>query len=190
MSRTYPRIAALKTAAQFQAHVASLGTTLPFDAVLQSAPESPLAAAIDTSAGPRRQPVLHPADGGLGRHDRRTAHRAHAPALAALRRERREVDLGRRGGRRPARRPRQPEPVVLGPTSEADLVQLRDDLLAGTASAGLDTDDLVIGLQLTHSGRYSRPDPDKQTEAAGRLSASGARSPRQPGRPGAAADRR
>ena len=43
MSRTYPRIAALKTAAQFQAHVAALGATLPFDADLQSAPESPLA---------------------------------------------------------------------------------------------------------------------------------------------------
>ncbi len=39
---------------------------------------------------------------------------------------------------------------------------MRDDLIAAHRSAGLGTDDLVIGLQLTHSGRYSRPDPDKQ----------------------------
>ena len=51
MSRTYPRIAALKTAAQFEAHVAAIGATLPFEAQVQPSPESPLAAAIDTSAG-------------------------------------------------------------------------------------------------------------------------------------------
>ena len=55
-----------------------------------------------------------------------------------------------------------PNQLCLGPTSEADLVQLREDLLDGHRGAGLDTDDLVIGLQLTHSGRYARPDPDKQ----------------------------
>ena len=41
-------------------------------------------------------------------------------------------------------------------------MQLREDLLGGHRGAGLDTGDLVIGLQLTHSGRYARPDPDKQ----------------------------
>ena len=54
-----------------------------------------------------------------------------------------------------------PNQLCLGADSEFDLVQLREDLLAGHREAGLVTDDLVIGLQLTHSGRYSRPDPDK-----------------------------
>ena len=43
---------------------------------------------------------------------RRRAERPDAPALAALRRERRQVDLGRRSRRRPPRRPRQPEPAA------------------------------------------------------------------------------
>ncbi|MGI9600295.1 MAG: NADH:flavin oxidoreductase [Acidimicrobiales bacterium] len=34
---------------------------------------------------------------------------------------------------------------------------LRSDLLAAHAEAGFDTEDLVVGLQLTHSGRWSRP---------------------------------
>ena len=64
-------------------------------------------AAVRARRRPRRQPLLHPADGRLGRHARRRAERPDAPPLGALRHQRREADLGRRGGRRPARRPRQ-----------------------------------------------------------------------------------
>ena len=55
-----------------------------------------------------------------------------------------------------------PNQLCLGQTSEADLVALREELIAGHASTGLETGTLVIGLQLTHSGRYARPDADKR----------------------------
>ena len=55
-----------------------------------------------------RQSLLHPAHGGLGRDGGRRADRPHAPALAALRLERRQAHLGRRGGGGEPRGPRQP----------------------------------------------------------------------------------
>ena len=42
--------------------------------------------------------------------------------------------------------------------TEAGLTRLRDELLAGHRDSGQQTDDLLIGLQLTHSGRFARPD--------------------------------
>ncbi len=86
--------------------------------------------------------------------------RPDAPALAALRDQRREVDLGRRSGRGPARRPRESE------SAAADAATQRGDRGAARragrrASRALrrrtPTRDLYIGLQLTHSGRYARP---------------------------------
>src|ERR1700687_623067 len=40
---TYPRISSLKTAAAFRAHLESQGITLPFDEILETGPEAPLA---------------------------------------------------------------------------------------------------------------------------------------------------
>lgn len=162
MSRTYPRIAALKTAAQFEAHAASLGIPLPFEADVEAAPSSPLAQALGTSAGlaGNRFSIL-PMEGWDGTPDGR-------PTELTRRRWRRFGESGAKliwGGEAFAVRHdgrANPNQLCLGPTSEADLVQLRDDLLEGHRSAGLDDGDLVIGLQLTHSGRYSRPDPDKK----------------------------
>jgi NADPH2 dehydrogenase len=162
MNRTYPRIAALKTAVQFEAHVASLGTTLPFEATLEAAPASPLAQPLDTAAGRAgNRFCILPMEGWDGTPDGR-------PSDLTRRRWQRFGESGAKliwGGEAFAVRHdgrANPNQLCLGPTSEADLVQLRDDLLAGHRSAGLDTGDLVIGLQLTHSGRYSRPDPDKK----------------------------
>ena len=150
MSRTYPRIAALKTAAQFQAHVASLGATLPFDADLQAAPESPLAAAIETSAGRAgNRFCILPMEGWDGTTDGR-------PTDLTRRRWQRFGESGAKliwGGEAFAVRHdgrANPNQLCLGPTSEADLVQLRADLLDGHRRAGLGTDDHVIGLQMTH----------------------------------------
>ena len=162
MTRTYPRIAALKTAAQFEAHLAAIGATLPFEAEVQPSPESPLAAAIETSAGRagNRFSIL-PMEGWDGTTDGR-------PTELTRRRWQRFGESGAKliwGGEAFAVRHdgrANPNQLCLGPSSEADLVQLRGDLLGGHGSAGLDAADLVIGLQLTHSGRYARPDPDKQ----------------------------
>ncbi len=160
MSRAYPRIAALKTAAQFEAHVASLGVALPFEPTLEAAPDSPLARSIDSSAGAAgNRFCILPMEGWDGTPDGR-------PTDLTRRRWRRFGESGAKliwGGEAFAVRHdgrANPNQLCLGPSSEADLVQLRDDLLEGHRAAGLDTHDLVIGLQLTHSGRYSRPDAD------------------------------
>ncbi len=162
MSRNYPRIAALKTAAAFEAHVSALGATLPFDQQVEPAPASPLAQSIDTSAGRAgNRFCIRPMEGWDGTPDGR-------PTDLTRRRWHRFGESGAKliwGGEAFAVRHdgrANPNQLCLGPTSEADLVQLRGDLLDGHRAAGESTDDLVIGLQLTHSGRYSRPDADKR----------------------------
>jgi 2,4-dienoyl-CoA reductase-like NADH-dependent reductase (Old Yellow Enzyme family) len=50
-----------------------------------------------------------------------------------------------------------PNQLYVGEHSVGDLASLRDDLLAAHRSES-DQPDPVIGLQLTHSGRWSRPD--------------------------------
>jgi len=51
-----------------------------------------------------------------------------------------------------------PNQLVLNEHTRDDLARLRDALVEEHRKACGSTDGLVIGLQLTHSGRYSRPD--------------------------------
>jgi len=50
-----------------------------------------------------------------------------------------------------------PHQLCIGPASTDDLASLRDELEVAHRAAHGSSDDLVIGLQLTHSGRWSRP---------------------------------
>jgi NADPH2 dehydrogenase len=90
--------------------------------------------------------------------------RPYAAPLAELRAQRRQADLGRRGGGRAARWPRQSESDAgdagepRGPGGAAE----RTAVAAHRQQFGT-TDDLLIGLQLTHSGRFCRPN-SKQLE--------------------------
>ena len=157
---TFPRIAALKTAAAFRAHLSQSGIPLAFDDTLAPPGQSPLAAPIDVDGHTGRQPVLHPADGRVGRDRGRRAQRPDHPPLAPLRHQRRQADVGRRGGRGPPRRPRQPE------SADADAEDAAGDRARcapawSTPIASLRRErrcDLLVGLQLTHSGRFARPD--------------------------------
>jgi 2,4-dienoyl-CoA reductase-like NADH-dependent reductase (Old Yellow Enzyme family) len=51
-----------------------------------------------------------------------------------------------------------PRQLCIGPRSSEDLAALRAELVEEHARAGHPTDGLVVGLQLTHSGRWSRPE--------------------------------
>jgi 2,4-dienoyl-CoA reductase-like NADH-dependent reductase (Old Yellow Enzyme family) len=53
-----------------------------------------------------------------------------------------------------------PNQLVINETTCPDLCQLRKLLISAHQEAFGRTDDLLIGLQLTHSGRFSRPEPD------------------------------
>jgi 2,4-dienoyl-CoA reductase-like NADH-dependent reductase (Old Yellow Enzyme family) len=51
-----------------------------------------------------------------------------------------------------------PHQLCIGPRSVEDLGELRAALVDAHVVAGHDPDGLVVGLQLTHSGRWSRPE--------------------------------
>jgi 2,4-dienoyl-CoA reductase-like NADH-dependent reductase (Old Yellow Enzyme family) len=59
-----------------------------------------------------------------------------------------------------------PRQLVLDPTTVGDIAALRADLVAAHVDAHGDADGLVVGLQLTHSGRWSRPAGASQPQLA------------------------
>jgi NADPH2 dehydrogenase len=155
----YTRIATLRTAEAFRRQVASLGIRLPFDETLLPAPGSPLARPLEADglrAG-NRWCVL-PMEGWDG-----TA--AGLPSELTERRWRHFGASGAKlvwGGEAAAvRRDGRANPcqLVMDQTSWEAVARLREALVAtheerfGKGAAS----DLVVGLQLTHSGRYSKP---------------------------------
>ena len=164
------RVAALKTPAAFQTHLASLGITLPFDDTLLSGPEAPLAQACqidDTDLGQlnlsNRFAVL-PMEGWDGTTDGR-------PTDLVRRRWRNFGLSGAKliwGGEAVAVRPdgrANPHQLMILPETVGDLANLRQELVDTHQSHYGQADELLIGLQLTHSGRFARPH-DKKLEPA------------------------
>ena len=157
------RISSLKTPEALRRHAAALGHRPAGGRRAGGRPRRAAGAALRPSRRHDRQPVRDPADGGLGRHRRRPTDRPDPSSMAALRPQRGQADLGGRGGRRPPRRPRQPAPVApINDRNLSEIVGLRD--AAGDAHREHfgKTDDLLVGLQLTHSGRFSRPDDHRR----------------------------
>ncbi len=144
----------------FAHHCASLRVDLPIDPTVEAG--GPLAAPLvirDGSAGERvvgnRLAVL-PMEGWDGTTD-------GAPTDLVHRRWRRFGQSGAKliwGGEAVAVDPAgraNPHQLVLEPATASQFAALRDDLVDAHRAAHGRTDDLVIGLQLTHSGRWSRP---------------------------------
>lgn len=59
-----------------------------------------------------------------------------------------------------------PRQLVLDATTAGAIASLREDLVAAHVGAHGRADGLVVGLQLTHSGRWSRPDGAPQPQLA------------------------
>ena len=160
---TYTRVAQLRTPAQFAAHLQALGVHLNFDETLLASPASPLA-----------QPYLFPAfslsnrfcilpmEGWDGTRDGR-------PTALTIRRWQRFGQSGAKliwGGEAVAvcaEGRANPHQLVINEDNLSDLAQLRESLVRAHA-ARWRTDDLLIGLQLTHSGRFCRPHDDRRLE--------------------------
>jgi NADPH2 dehydrogenase len=161
---SYPRVAALKTAPQFLARLAELGVALPFDDQVASGEDSPLAQPTEAGGlAPRNRFCILPMEGWDGTPDGRPSDLTR----------RRWGSFGRSGAaliwggeafavRHDGRA--NPNQLALGPHAEADLVSLRTHLVEEHARATGHTDGLVVGLQLTHSGRYARPNPGGRWE--------------------------
>jgi 2,4-dienoyl-CoA reductase-like NADH-dependent reductase (Old Yellow Enzyme family) len=155
---SYPRVASLKTAAAFRDRLSALGLDLPFDEVVETGPDAPLARPFRRPSGVigNRFAVL-PMEGWDGTADGR-------PTELVRRRWR---NFGRSGAklvwggeafavRHDGRD--NPYQLVLTEDTLPEVASLREELVAAHREAFGRTDDLLIGLQLTHSGRFSRPD--------------------------------
>jgi 2,4-dienoyl-CoA reductase-like NADH-dependent reductase (Old Yellow Enzyme family) len=163
----YTRIAQLRTPKQFADHVQSLGISLDFDAELQSGPTSPLAQSytLTTDNGsltmPNRWCVL-PMEGWDAATDGK-------PTELVTRRWQRFGQSGAKliwGGEAVAVRAdgrANPDQLIINEANLSGLAGLRESLLRAHA-ARWQTDDLLIGLQLTHSGRFCRPNDKKRME--------------------------
>jgi NADPH2 dehydrogenase len=153
----YRRMSSIKKAGEFQAHLAALGLELPFDEVMQTGPSAPLAQPLAWPGGlvGNRFAILA-MEGWDGTEDGR-------PTAWTRRRWRRFGESGAKliwGGEAIAVRPdgrAHPNQLLLEPRTVGDLVSLREELVGAHARHFGDTNDLFVGLQLTHSGRFASP---------------------------------
>jgi 2,4-dienoyl-CoA reductase-like NADH-dependent reductase (Old Yellow Enzyme family) len=160
----YRKIAALKTPQAFLEHLTSLGIDLPFSPDLLPAPQSPLSQPIqagDLTIGNRF--CVLPMEGWDGAPDGQ-------PTPNMLRRWQRFGRSGAKliwGGEAAAVRPdgrANPNQLLIAPATLPGLVELHDALVDSHREAAGSTAGLVVGLQLTHSGRYARPHEKSRLE--------------------------
>jgi 2,4-dienoyl-CoA reductase-like NADH-dependent reductase (Old Yellow Enzyme family) len=162
--RTYPPLGGIRTVADFKAHLAELGLSIPCDDELQVGPTSPLAQPIDFNdkkIGNRF--CIHPMEGWDGTTDGK-------PTEATVRRWRNFGLSGAKliwGGEAVAVRHEgraNPNQLLMSEDNKSGLAELRQVLLNAHREIADTTDDLLIGLQLTHSGRFSRPNQKTKPE--------------------------
>jgi 2,4-dienoyl-CoA reductase-like NADH-dependent reductase (Old Yellow Enzyme family) len=156
---TFPRIASLKTAAAFREHLTRSSIPLAFDESLLSASQSPLARPFELD-GVRignRFCVL-PMEGWDGTPDGKPSELTirrwkHFGAGGAKFMWGGEAVAVRQDGRA------NPNQLLMTPANQASIAALREELVAAHRDRfGPNADaDLFVGLQLTHSGRWSRP---------------------------------
>lgn len=162
----YLKISKLKSPEQFGDHIQSLGIDLPFDESITVGEEAPLAQSLKCSAGTigNRFAIL-PMEGWDGTAD-------GLPTDLTRRRWRNFGLSGAKliwGGEAVAVRPdgrANPNQLLINDTTLGDIESLRRELLDAhvTAFGANAADDLVIGLQLTHSGRFARPNRKDKIE--------------------------
>jgi len=153
------RVATLRTPDAFRRHLEAGGIPIAFDDALATSSDSPFARALEADGlRPGNRFCVLPMegwDGTAGGHPTELTHR-------------RWRNFGRSGAKlvwggeaAAVRHDGRANPcqLVIGPATWEPLARLRADLVAaheasfGKGAAG----DLVVGLQLTHSGRYCRP---------------------------------
>ena len=161
---SYRRIAQLRSVAEFRAYLDKLEIELGFDEILQSGSEASLAQSYTLASGFRignRLCVL-PMEGWDGTTDGR-------PSELTFRRWEHFGLSGAKliwGGEAAAVRPdgrANPNQLVISQANLEEMAALRLRLRQAHA-ARWSTDDLFIGLQLTHSGRFSRPNDKVRLE--------------------------
>ncbi len=154
----YPKIAQLKDVAALRERFAELGLDLPIDdVVLTAAQRSPLAMPLEIggfSVGNRW--CIHPMEGWDANPD-------GSPSPHTLRRWRNFGLSGAKliwGGEAAAVQPdgrANPNQTLATPENRTGLTSLLRELQTAHYERFGTLEDLLVGLQLTHSGRFSRP---------------------------------
>jgi NADPH2 dehydrogenase len=160
-SANYPRVAQFRDANAFRTRLAALGVALPVDDhILSAADGSPLAQPLDVGefkVGNRW--CIHPMEGWDANSD-------SSPSHHTLRRWR---NFGRSGAKLIwggeaaavcADGRANPNQLLATNSNRAGLTALLDELKTAHREHFGSLDGLVVGLQLTHSGRFSKPNDD------------------------------
>ncbi|HWL08300.1 MAG TPA: NADH:flavin oxidoreductase [Planctomicrobium sp.] len=161
---SYPRIASLKTPEQFCQRVESLGIEFPFDETVLSGPDSPLGQTCPSAWGTigNRFCIL-PMEGWDGETDGTPSELTR----------RRWMNFGLSGAKliwggetvavQPSGRAN-PNQLMINEQTLSDIEGLRLHLVETHQEHFGRTDDLLVGLQLTHSGRFARPNQKARPE--------------------------
>ncbi|HEV2382805.1 MAG TPA: NADH:flavin oxidoreductase [Terriglobia bacterium] len=158
---SYPRIASFRRAREVASHLEGLGWSLPVHDEILPAPSSPLSRPLEMG-GPRKgrtignRFALQPMEGWDGECDGR-------PSELTRRRWLRMATSGAKlfwGCEAVAVLPEaraNPNQLVLNETTAPDLERLRIEMVEAHRQRFGAAHDLLVGLQLTHSGRFCRP---------------------------------
>src|SRR5437762_4061176 len=161
------RIPTLKTPADFRNHVASLGIDLPCEDQIVAGSSSPLAQPV-SSATVNGKPIgnrwaIQPMEGWDGTT-------SGGATDDVRRRWQRFGESGAKliyGGEAMAVRPdgrANPNQLIIVEQNKKDLAELREILVRAHKERYGTADDVVLGLQLTHSGRFCKPADKKHME--------------------------
>ena len=154
---TYRRVAQIRTANELRAYLQEIGVDLPFDDQMTAGANSPFTNPLTVQGLTigNRFAVL-PMEGWDG------DNRRH-PTDLVRRRWQHFGESGAKliwGGEAVAVSPEaraNPLQLMITDNTLSDLAALREHLVTAHRTRFGCTDDLVIGLQLTHSGRFARP---------------------------------
>jgi NADPH2 dehydrogenase len=155
--RAFQAIGGMRTVSSFKEHLASLRLNIPCDEQLEVGPNAPLARPLEFDGLPiGNRFCIHPMEGWDGTCDGK-------PTEATIRRWRNFGLSGAKliwGGEAVAvchDGRANPNQLLANDQNKSGLAQLRETVLSAHREIADGTDDLVVGLQLTHSGRFSRP---------------------------------
>ncbi len=165
MTKKYARMARLKTGDDFREYIEELGIDLSFDENVESGPDSPMAQPRILKNGRKigNRFAILPMEGWDGTTD-------GFPTEDTTRRWQNFGKSGAKliwGGEAVAVNPEgraNPNQLMINDHTKKGLADLRLSLIKSHKDHNGSVDDLLVGLQLTHSGRFARPNEKTKLE--------------------------